>query len=92
MQYVSPVLQDHHTLPMLKLLKISSFKTNTPSQSMNSYKISSFNTTTPSKVETVKNQFFQDYHTTSKVETMKVSSFKTTIPSQSRNCQILFYI
>ena len=36
---LSPVkiqfFQDHHTLPMLKQLKISSFKTTTPSQSRN---------------------------------------------------------
>ena len=38
--------QDHHTTQSRKLLKISSFKTTTSTQSM----------------ETVKNQLFQDHH------------------------------
>ena len=57
------VFQDHHTLLKYQLLKISSFKTSTPSQSIKLLKFSSLkNYYTPSKVETVKIDFFQDHH------------------------------
>ena len=55
-------LQDHHTLPEWKLIKISSFKTTKTSQNRN-LKISSFKTTTTTQCRNLKYQFFQDQHT-----------------------------
>ena len=62
--------QDHYTLPKLKMLQMSSFKSKTH----------------PPKVETVKNKFSRPKHTLPKYQLLKMSSFRTTTPSQSINC------
>ena len=58
--------QDHHILQIWKLLKISYFKTTTPTKSRTVKNLFFQDHHILQIVETVKNLFFQDHHTNQK--------------------------
>ena len=71
-----PVLLRHHILHSLKLLKISPFRTNTPSKTENYPESVIKILPHPPKVKIIENHPFQDNHTLQKMNIIQKQSFQ----------------